>query len=243
MSIIKDHPTHGFLQNPAGQNVFLYLTKYVRDFTESYFSRDIGQLSILDWGCGKGHVTYLLRKLGARPISCDLKCDRGDSSFGQDVPIIIDQGLRVEPLKHEYLLPFDNASMDIVLGFGVLEHVPYDTNSLMEINRILKQGGIFFCFNLPYILSWTQRLCRLRGDYYHDRLYNKRKVNTMLSTSGFDVIDMWHRQLFPKNTIHYPKYKLFERMDHFLTEYTPLKYFATNIEFVAAKVNDHFEQI
>lgn len=235
LQIIKGHPTHGFLQNPAGQNVFLYLTRYVSNFAGIYFSRDIGQLAILDWGCGKGHVTYLMRKLGADPVSCDLKCSKDDSSFGQAVPIIRGQGIRVEPIEHEYLLPYGDASMDIVLSFGVLEHVANDEKSLAEIHRILKDQGLFFCFNLPYVFSWTQRLSRLRGDYYHDRLYDKKTVCRLLDAAGFELLDIWHRQLFPKNTVRYPKYMFFERMDHFLTEYTSLKYFATNIEFVASK--------
>ena len=236
LQIIKDHPTHGFLQNPAGQNVFLYLTKYVRDFAEDYFHRDIGQLAILDWGCGKGHVTYLMRKLGAAPVSCDLKSTKDDSSFGQAVPIIIKQEILVEPIEHEYLLPYGDASMDIILSFGVLEHVASDQRSLAEIHRVLSDGGLFFCFNLPYTFSWTQFICRLRGDRYHDRLYDKKKVRSLLDDSGFELLDLWHRQLFPKNTVRYPRYRLFERADLFLTEHTLLKYFSTNIEFVAKKI-------
>jgi hypothetical protein len=39
--------------------------------------------------------------------------------------------------------------------------------------------------------------------------------------------------LFPKNRVRYPFYRGFEAADQFLVRYTPLKYFATNIEFVA----------
>jgi hypothetical protein len=49
------------------------------------------------------------------------------------------------------------------------------------------------------------------------------------------VMDIWHRQLFPKISIRYPKYGWFESADQFLAAYTPLKYLATNIEFVARK--------
>ncbi len=38
-----------------------------------------------------------------------------------------------------------------------------------------------------------------------------------------------------KNSIKYPKHHLFESIDLFITEHTPLKYIATNIEFIAIK--------
>ena len=57
----------------------------------------------------------------------------------------------------------------------------------------------------------------------------------MIENNGFEIIDLWHRQLFPKNSIKYPMYQLFEAIDQLLTENTIFKYFATNIEFVARK--------
>jgi len=52
---------------------------------------------------------------------------------------------------------------------------------------------------------------------------------------GLDLIDIWYRQLFPKNSIRYPEYNLFEDIDQFLVSKTFLRYFATNIEFTATK--------
>lgn len=73
------------------------------------------------------------------------------------------------------------------------------------------------------------------GNYYHDRLYTEKGVAKLLSTSSFDLIDIWHRQLFPKNSVRYNDYHRMEHIDQWLTEYTPLGYLATNIEFVAKK--------
>jgi len=42
-------------------------------------------------------------------------------------------------------------------------------------------------------------------------------------------------QILDKNTIAYPAFRVFEQIDQTLTRYTPLRYFATNIEFVATK--------
>jgi len=235
INIIRDYPSHNFLMNPCSQNIYLYLSRYVKAAIEYYFNTDISNIKILDWGCGKGHVTYLLKKIGANIKSCDIRREADDSSFGQQTPIIEACDIAVDSLEHEYNLPYDNNSIDVVLSFGVLEHVSDDSKSLKEINRVLRNPGLFFCFNLPYTLSWTQRLAHLRGNYYHNRLYSKSGLLGLLRESGFDILDLWHRQVFPKNTIRYPQYHLFEIIDLFLSEKTPLKYFATNIEFVACK--------
>ena len=190
----------------------------------------------MDWGCGKGHVAYLLNKLGARSICCDIQSDSSDSRFGQETPILDKNSIFVEPLSHEYELPFEKESMDVVLSFGVLEHVPNDFESLKEINRILKPTGLFFCFNLPYVFSWTQNLSHIMSNPYHNRLYSKSHVCELLKKTGFDLLDLWHRQLLPKNSIRYPRYQFFESLDQFITEYTPFRYIASNIEFVASKL-------
>ena len=226
--------SHAFLRNAACQNIYLYLTNYVKAFSEYWFKKSLSNLTILDWGCGKGQISYLMREMGAEITACDVH-GGDDSSFAQNTPIIEKSSINVFPLEHPYILPFNDASFDIVLSFGVLEHVPNDFESLQEIHRILKPSGLMFCFFLPYHLSWTQRLAHLRGDFYHDRLYSKKMVKKLLNQSKLELIDIWHRQLLPKNSIAYSNYRTFEFIDQWITEYTPLKYAATNIEFVAYK--------
>lgn len=234
LDLTLDADSHAFLRNPTSQNVYLYLTSYVQAFSEYWFKKSLSELKILDWGCGKGHISYLMREMGAEITSCDVR-GADDSSFGQNTPIIEKVSIDIIPLEHPYILPFKDTSLDIVLSFGVLEHVPNHLQSLQEINRILKPSGLFFCFFLPYHLSWTQRLAHLRGDFYHDRLYSKKMVKNLLEQSKLELVDIWHRQLLPKNSISYTNYHKFEFIDQWLTERTPLKYTATNIEFVACK--------
>ena len=229
-------PSHSFLANPSGQYLYVYLTRFVKALSESHFGRPFGDLTVLDWGCGKGHVSKLIRDLGPGHLdSCDLLSNRDDSTFGQEVPIIKRFGIQVKPLQHEYVLPYDSASFDVLLSVGVLEHVANERESLAEIVRVLKSRGLFFCFFLPTKLSWTQQIYRWLGGEYHDRLYTEGSVRSVLREAGLEPLDMWYRQLLPKNSPHYPKFRLFEKMDQFMTENTPLRYLATNIEFVSVK--------
>jgi SAM-dependent methyltransferase len=229
-------PSHSFLANPSGQIPYVYLTRFIKALSEKHFGCPFGELTVLDWGCGKGHVSKLIRDLGPKQLdSCDIMSDRGDASFGQEVPLIERFGIHVRPLQHEYVLPYESATFEVLLSFGVLEHVPNERASLAEVFRVLKPGGVFFCFFLPTALSWTQYISRRQGVNYHDRLYTEGKVNELLRSTGLDLLDMWYRQLLPKNSVHYPNFRLFEKMDQFMTEHTPLRYFATNLEFVAVK--------
>ena len=235
-SVAATLPSHSFLENPSGQYSYVYLTRFVKALSEQHFGRPFGDISVLDWGCGKGHVSKLLRDLRPKQLeSCDLVSEKPDSAFGQDTPILKRFNIAVTPLKHEWRLPYEDQAFDVLLSVGVLEHVPDDRASLVEIRRVLKPGGLFFCFFLPTNLSWGQKIAHWRGNHYHDRFYNEPLLKSMFQSAGLDLLDVWYRQFFPKSSIYYPYFRFFEKLDQVITENTPLRYFATNIELVAVK--------
>jgi SAM-dependent methyltransferase len=235
-AISSAEPSHRFLQNPAGQYAYIYLTQYVRAVSERHFGFPFGEVDILDWGCGKGHVSKLLRNLSPGKLrSCDVQAEKADSAFGQSAPILERFQITVDPLHHPSAIPYPDDSFHVVVSFGVLEHVPDDAASIVEITRILKLGGLFFCFFLPTRLSWTQAISRMGGNNYHDRLYTPASIETLLTPVKLELCDLWYRSLLPKNSINYPAFRLFERADQWMTNHTPLRYLATNIEFVACK--------
>ena len=222
-----------FLRNPVIQNIYNYQIDYLCDFSKQWFHD--APLSILDWGCGKGHISYWLKKRGLNITGCDVANGGITSVFGIDSPIIKEVEFTIAELQHEYILPFADESFHVVLSFGVLEHVPNDLESLKEIRRILKPGGLFFCFHLPYKLSYTQNIQHIRGRWYHDKLYSKKNVKDLLAKSDLKLIDIWHRALLPKVSFCPRNYHSVEKIDNWFCNYTILKYFATNIEFVAYK--------
>ena len=224
--IAQRTPTHRFLGG-ATQACYVRMINLLATIYKAQ-ERPLSTVRVLDWGTGKGHISYLMRSLGFNVTSCDLKSIAGDSTFGQVTPILEEQSLEVVPLSHPWILPFQDQQFDLVVSFGVLEHVENDFESLKEIRRVLKPEGVFFFSFLPYWLSWSQWLARLRGDWYHPRLYRKKMLKHMAEAAGFSVGGVWHGQLLPKNS--FPHNNRIERADRFATTFTPLKYFATNLE-------------
>jgi SAM-dependent methyltransferase len=231
--VARRSPTHRFLGNVT-QAVYQRQVDFLARILASHTQKAPGDLDVLDWGCGKGHIAYLLTRRGFRVTACDTRVSRDDSAFGQSTPIIDEQGISVTPLDDPVKLPFESASFDCVVSFGVLEHVADDLGSLKEIRRVLRPGGLFYVTFLPYALSWTQVLARLRGNNYHDRLYWRRRVHHLATVSRFSVRALWFGQLLPKNSVPFAFDSVCEPLDRILCRYTPLKYFATNLEAVLA---------
>ena len=233
----QDRRNLDFLRNPVMYNIYSYLVNYLFDFYSLWTRDDQSQdcksvPRVLDWGCGHGQVSYLLKKCGFDVVSCDIS---STAQFTKTDPIILAKNISITELTDDSKLPFQNGEFDIVVSFGVIEHVKDDLASLKEIKRILKPGGLFFCVHLPSKLSWTQRISRFRGNCCHDRLYLKNEVKNLLKETNLNLIDMWHRSLLPKNTLIPPAFHLAEKADLWLCRNTPLKFFATNIEFIAEK--------
>jgi SAM-dependent methyltransferase len=234
LQIGRETESHRFLANST-QAVYGRQVAFLAALLQEYTDTSANQLKVLDWGCGKGHITYLLKARRFDVVSCDIALEKQDSSFGQEVPIVQGKQIAVVPLHHPSALPFGDASFDCVVSFGVLEHVQSDVASLHEIHRVLRPGGVFFVTFLPYFLSWTQAVCHLRGNDYHDRLYRVRRLRLSAATAGFQLAGYSHGQLFPKNSLPISWDPFLEPLDRLLCRHTPLKYLATNLEalFVA----------
>ena len=57
-------------------------------------------------------------------------------------------------------LPFENDSIDLVVSFGLLEHLTWYDNVLSETERVLRGSG-YSIFAMPNMAGWTNRLSLL----------------------------------------------------------------------------------
>jgi hypothetical protein len=69
---------------------------------------------------------------------------------------------------------------------------------------VLEPGGRLYVFNLPNRTSWTERLARLIGAYYHgklpfDQVYTQRSARERLERHGYVVTDERMTGMLPQS--------------------------------------------
>ena len=214
-------------------NVFLthsVFCAYIWQLTYLLYHIDVEKnerenISILEWGCGVGFHGAVLRALGFFVKSCDIPNALSD---GQDY--VVDKNT-ITFLKDPILLPFEDGEFDVVLSFGVLEHVMDEKASIAEIARVLRNRGLFFVTMLPALVSYINKFAHLRGDYYHDRLYTKNSVQNLFSSAGLSVEKLRRAQILPRSK--FSRNQIWEIIDRALC--VPFGWLATNYEIVAKK--------
>ena len=205
-----------FLENARflrerGMRQFLHLDQptgiwnYIRMANE--IARCIPPGRLLDWGCGLGQMTYLLRRRGFDVVPFEIGSTI-DSAL-PDMPLT----RTVRPVRgsHPTQLPFGPGEFDAVLSCGVLEHVDEysqpgnEHRSLDEIFRVLKLGGWFPIYMLPQLYTWQEAIARAIGvGYTHPRRFTASEIRAMLTQHGFEVVTLRRSNMLPKNLTGLP---------------------------------------
>jgi ubiquinone/menaquinone biosynthesis C-methylase UbiE len=201
---------------------------------------------ILDWGCGWGQMSWLLRRRALQVTSFELGPD--DMQL-PDIPLC--EGLHVVRTQHPTHLPFPDQQLDGVLSCGVLEHVDEyseagnEKKSLREIARILRPGGKLLVYQLPQRAAWQEAVVRrFKLGYSHPRRYSSAEITALLDDAGFDVQRMRRANLVPKNLTGMPAalrriYSMFSlplmRLDHYACHVPLLNRIAGVMEITAVR--------
>ena len=153
----------------------------------------LGGGRILDWGCGYGHLSYLLKHRSFNVESYDTNKEEELNQIRKRFGINCLYG------NEESEIPYSDGKFDAVVSCGVLEHVNDEGASLSEIYRVLKENGYFFVYMLPNIYSYTEFIAQIKGRGVHLKKYNKKQIKKSLVANGFEVLKISYSNAIPKN--------------------------------------------
>jgi ubiquinone/menaquinone biosynthesis C-methylase UbiE len=147
-----------------------------------------GVSPVLDWGCGWGQITDLLRERDVDVVSYDYREGESPRTIQLERFPDITAHVSGDPVK----LPFPDDHFEAVLSCGVLEHVQDPGASLAELHRVLRPGGRLFVYKLPNRFSYLEVIARAMGLYYHgklqhDRVYDRSRVFDLVPNHGFRI--------------------------------------------------------
>jgi SAM-dependent methyltransferase len=95
---------------------------------------------VLDYGCGKmPYKNFLLEHAGVTEY------------IGLDIETALDyDNTQPDVVWDGIVMPFPDGFFDVVFATEVFEHIHVLDHALLEIHRVLKQGGMLF-FTIPYV--------------------------------------------------------------------------------------------
>jgi 2-polyprenyl-3-methyl-5-hydroxy-6-metoxy-1,4-benzoquinol methylase len=188
------------LRDRRGTDVNLRSEPQMREYRAivARITRDAPE-RILDWGCGWGQITHMLREQGLDATAFDYRPEAPREGI---------QPLQRYPEIEAYIshnpvsLPFEDSSFDAVLSLGVLEHVADPDMSLEELNRVLEPGGTLYVYKLPNRYSYLEKVAKGIGLYYHganpdDTVYTKRSAISLVRAHGFQVREVHRANMLP----------------------------------------------
>jgi len=186
-------------------NEYLY-TAHIYDEGESQFHKDLTtqvvkhyidpleipkDAKILDLGCGPGFFIDEMKERGYTDVV-------GVTLSPGDIEICKNKGHEVKEYDLSFLPQADgyyDESVDFIFLRHALEHSPYPIFSLMEYNRILKQGGKIY-IEVPAPDCQRQHEFNLN----HYSIFGSAQLAALLMRAGFkiDVFNDWKFNLnFP----------------------------------------------
>lgn len=182
-----------------GLEVLASLHQYVKayDLVRQHVAKNA---TVLDWGGGSGHFSYFLSEAGYRTKIYAFTDPEFIESEIQAGKIAYIKAESHEPVR----LPFDDSSFDAVFSIGVLEHVREiggnERESLQEIRRILRPGGVFLCYHLPNRGSWIEFLAQRFGSYHHTYKYDRTMIEKIFD-GALQIYTCKRYALLPRNSM------------------------------------------
>lgn len=143
--------------------------------------------NVLEVGCGTGGNLQLLSEFG-NLHACEMNETALKIARNRGI-IIPERGCLPDAL------PFPDKKFDLICLFDVLEHVPDDKESLHVLRSRVSDDGYLVLTVPAYMWLWSYH----DVSHHHKRRYLLRSLVSLLSDTGFDVVNAsyFNTFLFP----------------------------------------------
>ena len=147
-----------------------------KKYVEKIINNSDESSKILDWGCGNGHISFILKELGRNLVtSYCVSPDLRTLKFLRE-----DLGLEIIISDNLIDLPFETQTYEMILSSGVLEHVnEYGGSidlSMRELLRVCSLGGKIYVWRLPFAWSIWEYFRYLQGRWVHPDRYTVQQL-------------------------------------------------------------------
>lgn len=185
---------HDNIKKQFGEQANAYLTSQVhaQGADLEYLSQVLSQhaqATLLDLGCGAGHMSFIaaqhVKSVTAYDLSDEMLAVVANTAQGRHY-----QNITTVQGYAEHL-PFENNSFDIIASRYSAHHWHDVGQSLREMQRVIKPNGKIIIMDVvspghPVLDVWLQTVEALR-DTSHVRDYTPGEWLTFLTESGFTV--------------------------------------------------------
>jgi SAM-dependent methyltransferase len=132
----------------------------------------------IDIGCGSGGNASVLADLGWSVTGLEHSPAGAALTAARGLPVVRGDGT---------LLPFADASIDLVMSTDVLEHIEDDAAVAAEAVRVLRPGGRVLVAVPAGMVLWSGHDVALG----HVRRYERDTLRDLLTGAGLVVDDLW----------------------------------------------------
>ncbi|KLI17879.1 class I SAM-dependent methyltransferase [Brachyspira hyodysenteriae] len=168
----------------------IYYSKYGKiscNYVSEYL-KNIDYNKLLDIGSGTGYLINMLKKYKATAEFYGLDLSEEMINISKSKNIKDAEFILGSANK----LPFNDNTFDIVTCIQSFHHYPYPDETMKEVYRVLKKGGIYILSDTGVggIAAWIDNNILFKimksGDC---RTENKEGISKRMLKNGFDVID------------------------------------------------------
>ncbi|MBN2053820.1 class I SAM-dependent methyltransferase [bacterium] len=145
---------------------------------------DTTGMRILDLGCSRGTLSYLLRARGGDWVHADLDLVNLNEAMAL---------LGTNVVRLGQTLPFKDSAFDCVVSLDYIEHLEDDSACLDELHRVLAPGGLLILSTpitgRPFLLNRLKNVLGMTPDVYgHKREgYTIAELDQRLRAARFTV--------------------------------------------------------